>query len=235
MFAPISDKKSFVSELLHRLRIRISTTGESEKEFAKRLGSSEALFKNLTSGSLPSADRLTVILEELGETLVLGAPVEEVPALNISVEGQDYTPVHLYDGTLSAGPGISNGDTTIIAQLAFRHDWLTKVGVSPKDASMARVSGDSMAPGIQSGDLVLIDTTKTIVPIRKRLKGSKVAPIFAFVQDGEARVKRIERPDAQLLVLMSDNPSYPTELVTDPLPESIRILGQVVWSGHVWR
>ena len=100
---------------------------------------------------------------------------------------------------------------------------------------MARVSGDSMAPGIQSGDLVLIDNTRVTVPIRNRLKGSKVAPIFAFVQDGEARVKRIERPEAQLLVLMSDNPSYPTELVTDPRPESIRILGQVVWSGHVWR
>lgn len=154
---------------------------------------------------------------------------------HVVVAGADYVSIPLHDAVLSAGAGSLNDESAIISQLSFRHDWLTKVGVSPKDASMARVSGDSMAPGIQSGDLVLIDTTKTTVPIRRRLKGSKVAPIFAFVQDGEARVKRIERPDAQLLVLMSDNPAYPTELVTDPLPESITILGQVVWSGHVWR
>ena len=183
----------------------------------------------------PTLARAQAICEALGLEFNVGAQRKDSTVQLVTVDGADYVSIPVHDAVLSAGAGSLNDEAAIIGHLSFRHDWLIKVGVSPNEASMARVSGDSMAPGIQSGDLVLIDNTKVTVPIRKRLKGSKVAPIFAFVQDGEARVKRIERPEARLLVLMSDNPSYPTELVTDPRPESIRILGQVVWSGHVWR
>lgn len=235
MHAPISDKKAFVTELLSRLKSRIESTGESEKDFAKRLGSSEGLFKNLTSGSLPSADRLNVLLSEIGETLVLGDDIEPQLVAPIVVSGTDFAHIPLHEAYLSAGPGVANDDVAIIEHLVFRQEWLRRIGISVERAALVRISGDSMSPGIQPGDIVLIDRTKREIPTRKRTKGGGPPPIYAFIQDGDARVKRIERPESSMLVLLSDNPAFPPELVIDPLPDSFNILGQVVWSGHVWR
>lgn len=235
MRAPITDKDAFVVELLARLRSRMENSGESEKSFAERVGSSEALFKNLAKGSLPSADRLTVLLAEIGDGLYLGVPPSEPPAFYVTIDGFDFASIPLHDAKPSAGPGALNDDVAIIDHLAFRLEWLRKIGVKPENAAMARVAGDSMAPAIQSGDLVLIDKSQREVPLRRRTKTSSLPPIFAFMQDGEARVKRVERPDPAMLVLLSDNPAFPPELVISPLADTLDILGQVVWSGHVWR
>lgn len=185
---------------------------------------------------MPAVDRLEALMDYLGLGFQFGIETSGPSIEPLSIDGADYTRIPVHEAVLSAGPGAVNGDEAIIDHLVFRADWLSKIGVSNSNAAMARIKGDSMAPGIQPGDLVLIDRSKTHIPVRKRAKGGRSLPsIYAFVQDGEARVKRIERPDARLIVLMSDNPNYPPELVTEDMTESLNILGQVAWSGHVWR
>ena len=156
---------------------------------------------------------------------------------HITLEGADFARIPLHDAYLSAGPGAQNNDdVAIIDHLVFRHEWLRKVGVKPADAAMARISGDSMAPGIQSGDLVMIDKTRIEVPLRKPSRKPNQLPIFAFIQDEQARVKRLERlVKERLLILYSDNKDVPPEVIGETDIHALNILGQVVWSGHVWR
>jgi phage repressor protein C with HTH and peptisase S24 domain len=235
MHSLISDKAAFVSELLLKLRQRIVTTKESESAFAKRLGSSEALFKNLSSGSLPAADRLAALLLEIGETLILGAdpPRETGLITQVTLDGTEYASVALHDAFLSAGPGCSNGGSNVIDHLAFRRDWLSRIGVSPTQACLARVRGDSMFPTLSPNDMVLINTKLTEPPVRARSdKDKRRASIYAFIQDGEARVKRIERPDPDMIMLLSDNPDYSPEILTGARAASVQIIGKVVWWGH---
>ena len=124
----------------------------------------------------------------------------------------------------------------IIDHLVFRREWLRKIDVKPEVAALARISGDSMAPGIQAGDLVMIDTSRREVPVHRKNRLPAQLPIFAFMQDNEARVKRLERwPDQKMLVLYSDNKDVLPELVAERDLHSLNILGRVVWSGHVWR
>jgi phage repressor protein C with HTH and peptisase S24 domain len=93
-----------------------------------------------------------------------------------------------------------------------------------------------MAPAIQNGDLVIIDTTRRDLPLRKPTKKPHQLPIFAFIQDEQARVKRLERfPKEKLIILYSDNNDIAPEIIGESNVNSINILGQVVWSGHVWR
>lgn len=237
MDTPITDKNAFVSELLSRLRNRLAALGESEKAFASRLGSSEALFKNLAKGSLPSADRLAVLLAEIGEGLWIGNPPPETEIVeHITLDGADFARIPVHDARLSAGPGHLNEDAAIIDHMAFRHDWLRKIDVKPENALIARISGDSMTPAIQPGDLVMIDRTRQDVPAWKKTRLANQLPIFAFKQDDQARVKRLERrPKEKLLILYSDNPIIPPEVLAGSDVHSLEILGQVVWSGHVWR
>lgn len=182
--------------------------------------------------NLPALQKLADVLEL---ELYFGPKREAPQPAPIVFDGSDFAHIPLHEAYLSAGPGVTNGEVATIEHLVFRQEWLRRIGIQPEHAALARISGESMAPGIQDGDIVLIDRTKRDIPVSKRTRVRGPVPIYAFIQDGEARVKRIERPEPSTLLLISDNPSFPPELVTDPHPDSIKLLGQVVWSGHVWR
>lgn len=216
-----------------RLELGLSQVEVGRRAFNHNDGSA---LQNMKRGSSPSFDNLTKLCATLGMEVLIRPRGADVSPPSMAIDGTDYARIPLHEATLSAGPGATNGDTSVVDHMMFREDWLKKIGVPASKASLARITGESMAPGIQPGDLVLIDTSRTEVPIRRRLKPSDAkANVYAFIQDGDARVKRIERPQAGVLVLLSDNPNFPAEVVTDERPQSISILGQVVWSGHVWR
>ena len=61
-------------------------------------------------------------------------------------------------------------------------------------------------------------------------------PIFAFIQQEQARVKPLERMTKERsLILYSDNKDVPPEVIGESNFYTLNILGRVVWSGHVWR
>lgn len=225
------------AEILSLFQSRMRDMNMTQTELGQRaFGKADnTAIQSLKKGSSPGYDRVAAMAKVLGLELYLGMPKQEPRSTQIVVDGGAYVPVPLHEAMLSAGPGALNGNAAIIDQLVFRQDWLAKIGVPAANAAMARISGDSMAPALRDGDLVLIDTANCEVPVRRRARGGKVGPIYAFLQNGEARVKRIERPEAKYLILLSDNPTFPPEMVSDLRVDNFQILGQVVWSGHTWR
>ena len=178
-------------------------------------------------------------LQKLSEVLDLefhfGPPRITGPIQQFILDGIEYAHIPLHAASLSASAGSNNGDNTIIDHLAFRRDWLRRIGVSPDRACLARVERESMSPTIFPGDMVLIDTAHTEPPVRKRTPADqRRASIYAFVEGGQARVKRIERPESGVLFLVSDNPDFPPELRAGAQLEQLQlaIIGKVVWWGH---
>ncbi len=211
--------------------------GVSARRASLDVVGNDGLVRDIRAGVMPAVDRLAALLDYLGLSFEFGGSETVASVEHIVVEGSDYAHIPLHNAYLSAGPGEQNGDdVAIIDHLVFRQDWLRKIGVKPADAAMARISGDSMAPGIQSGDLVMIDKTRNEVPSRKTTLKPHQLPIFAFIQDEQARVKRLERlVKERLLILYSDNKDVPPEVIGESNFQTLNILGQVVWSGHVWR
>lgn len=184
----------------------------------------------------PSISRVKEICDALGLDFYFGPPREVGPITQVTLDGADYASIALHEASLSAGPGIANGCSNVIDHLAFRKDWLTRLGVSADQACLARVIGDSMFPTLSPNDMVLIDTRHKEPPIRARGdKDKRRSSIYAFVQDGEARVKRIERPEHDLLILLSDNPDCAPEALTGARATALHIIGKVVWWGHTNR
>lgn len=175
----------------------------------------------------PTLNRAAEICAALGMELYFGPPRDAAPAATTEIEGEVFAAVPRYDAHLSAGPGAENRDgEPEVGAVAFRRDWLTRERISPGDAMVLSVKGDSMAPTLCDGDLVMVDRRKTM-PVGRR--------IYALVgPDGEARVKRVERLPTALL-LQSDNDDFPTELIPAQDANRIRILGEVVWWGHTVR
>lgn len=146
---------------------------------------------------------------------------------------QAFSNVPLMDVRLAAGSGAVNGDETIASYLAFRKDWLRRVGITSASAVVARASGDSMTPTINDGDLVLIDRAKNDPPNKPRSPEDKRKPAVFALLDGECcRLKRIELAAPGLLALISDNPEHPTEYRP---AKDVQIIGRVLWWAHTDR
>ena len=225
----------FAQLVLDRLSDLGLNVNQAEARYGFPQGYIRGVVREDAKRAVPSIEKAEVIARAIGIDLQLGArPIG--PVATIALNGEDFTRIPLHDASFSAGPGIENSGNGIVSQLVFGTDWLRKVGVKPEAAIMARVSGDSMAPCIQSGDLVMIDTSRREVPVVKPTKTPASLPIFAFIQDNEARVKRLARWSSEkILVLYSDNKDVLPELVAESDAHVLNILGQVVWSGHVWR
>lgn len=148
-------------------------------------------------------------------------------------EPEEFAPIPVYAAELAAGGGAENAVEEIIDHMAFRRDWLRKMGVSPAAAIIARAHGESMAPTLNNGDVVLIDRAKAEPPSKPRAVGdTRPAKIYALLDDGGARIKRVELAAPGMLAILSDNPASAPEF--RPVSD-VTIIGRVVWWGHTNR
>ena len=94
-----------------------------------------------------------------------------------------------------------------------------------------------MQPMLFDTDVVLLDTSRTDVPVgRKHASGLHVRYLVALERGGEARVKWAERPDEGTLVISSENSiAYRPEFYVRSEVNEQRVIGHVVWWCHTVR
>lgn len=148
---------------------------------------------------------------------------QEPPAVNepSARYGSEYLYVGRVDGPrLSAGRGEVIWDFEEVDRShAFRADWMRRMGLRPDRCKLLEVRGDSMAPTINDGDLVMVNMAD-----RSVINGE----VYAVVTDDGLRVKRLQRRADGLIWMLSDNPQqqqYPPEPVAS---ENAAIIGRVV-------
>lgn len=209
---------------------RLSQLGENVNSFEAKQGWAQgylrAVVRNDDKRSRPNIDRAKVIAEALGLEFYIGPPRERGPVYTTRIDHQDFAAIPRLDARLAAGGGAENDPAETLGALAFRRDWLRDRGISPDRSCLLRVTGDSMAPTLRDGDLVMIDERRT------EIRGRRVYAVIDT--DGAARVKRLEARHDAYILLTSDNPDHVSELRTGPEMNDLRILGEIVWSARVW-
>nr|DAI35609.1 MAG TPA: Repressor protein CI [Caudoviricetes sp.] len=125
----------------------------------------------------------------------------------------------------AAGHGAIVGNEEADDSLMFREDWIYRdLRMQPKDLILIRVSGESMRPTLNNGDVILVNHSLT----RPDKEG-----IYIMRMGDMLLVKRLQAlPDGQIRVT-SDNPVYePWTLDTSKMAEgNVAIIGRVVWAG----
>ena len=125
----------------------------------------------------------------------------------------------------AAGHGSVVGNEEADDSLMFREDWIYRdLRMQPKDLVLIRVSGESMRPTLNNGDVILVNHSLT----RPDKEG-----IYIMRMGDMLLVKRLQAlPDGQIRVT-SDNPVYePWTLDTSKMAEGdVAIIGRVVWAG----
>lgn len=217
----------------------------SEDEIARQLGvTRRALNYYLNDERRPPYETLAHLAQLFDvslDYLITGshmAPAPGGPRLPESRAG-DFALIPLHEAELSAGAGSEGGDA-VEGMVAFRRDWLARLGVPERTARLARIRGDSMEPLLRGGDVVLIDTARTTVPARSpaglaRIRRNPELALYAVRRGPDLFVKRVERTDWKGVVLLSENwAGNPPEFVPEAEFESghAAILGQVRWWAH---
>lgn len=225
-FAPMGNNE----DILRTLETRRAELGLSQKDVGRAAFgrfSSDAL-QNIRRGASPSYDKLKALADALGLELYFGPRRASDEPRAVPLAAEDFVPVDRLDLALSAGAGAQPDAGPPGAALAFRRDWLARIGLAPGDGVVVSVRGDSMLPTLHDGDLVLIDRRR-ILPRPGRA--------YALTDiDDLLKVKRVDAdPGAGVLLIRSDNPAEPALLRTGPDAARVIIHGEVVWSGHSWR
>jgi phage repressor protein C with HTH and peptisase S24 domain len=147
----------------------------------------------------------------------LGGPVAEPPP------AEGLIRVARLEVGASAGPGAIGGDERARGHIAFDPAWLRRVAADPKRLSLIRVEGDSMVPTLADGDEILVDRGDA----GERLRDG----IYVIRIEDALVVKRVApHPAGRSLSIRSDNEAYPSWPDCDP--ESVEIVGRVVWVGR---
>lgn len=145
-----------------------------------------------------------------------GYPIQNMP----SPDEKHIVMVSKVQARLSAGGGSLEANGDPVGSYAFRSDWLIRKGQAASMVLMD-VVGDSMAPAIEDGDMVLIDQSQ---------RGVVPGAIYAVGVESGVYVKRVDLLPGTL-VLNSINPSYcPIEVpLRGDLADTVRVIGRVIW------
>jgi len=226
-------------ELAMRIDILRENFGKQKDEFSELLGLKPPNYSEILSGSRPiSLEILDNIYKKCvnvnmnwlfsGEgAMFLGnehksniyeakTDKNRFAAKESSIDNLTYIP--LIEPVLSAGDGSLTEAEQQTDKFAFRKDWLHTVSSGTANCVLLKVSGDSMLPSINSGDMVLLDKGRTDI-----MSGR----IYAIAIDDAIYVKRVEHRGPGAVTIFSDNRE-----VYEPFKASlneIRILGQIIW------
>ncbi len=209
----------------------IRERGDDMASISKMIGRNAAYIQQFirrgTPKRLAEEDRRTlaryfgVTEERLGGRPVDPAPV---PVETGRVPRRGLVSVPRLEIGASAGPGAFAGDERPRQHVAFEAEWLrTLVGSGLADLSIIQVAGDSMSPTLSNGDEILVDRADAAARLRDG--------IYVQRMDDAQRVKRLAlNPVGPRLAVRSDNPAYPSW--PDCAPDSVEIIGRVVWAAR---
>lgn len=125
----------------------------------------------------------------------------------------------------SAGPGGAADDERTLGALGFPPAFLRRLGCRPDRVSAVVVDGQSMAPTLADGDLILVDHDAAIRPPNDGIH---------VLRRGDALlVKRLVREVAGTLCVVSDNPAVPDQ--PGQRARDLDLVGRVVWFGRAVR
>ena len=211
-----------------RVVAALKATGLSQNEIARRIGVTpgavnhwfnESMVKsNVTDQYIPAIARLTGRSELW---LISGIGDEG----DIDIVDSDVISIPMLDVRASAGGGtLLFEDERILRRIDVDINWLrAQCRFShPSNLSTITATGDSMAPTIEDGDFLLVDTG---------IDSIRSDSIYVARVNDCIYVKRFQVTPRGSLLMLSDNPRY-KEFEVDPERDQLCVIGKVVYQWH---
>lgn len=209
-------------------RLRDAFGSRSPYSLEKQTGIAQSLLRKYLSGqSVPGLDKAVVLAAALGvslEELATGHKAQQGGiGVTVNLDVNEYALVPRYDIQVSAGPGALVDQEEEVGYYPFKREWLRREGLSPKDLALVTVKGDSMAPTLSEGDMLLVDRSEHQV---------RRDSIYVLRINDDVIAKRLQRDFADGLWVRSDNDQYEDQHLDKAAAAALNIVGRVVWFGR---
>ena len=211
-----------------RLRYALNVRNVKSQTLAEFIGSNRSAVSLWMSGRNKSIrnDYLLKICDFLKispDWLVSGEGEMEVPETDVNILNTgNYIKIPEYSISFSAGNGIEPTFEELedVSAAFYPIDFFRRYNANSKNCKRFRVSGKSMAPLINDGDIILVDCSP-ITDINDD-------DIYAISMNGGLRIKLLAK-QAKGLIIRSFNKSYQDEFLTNEEADvQIKIIGRVV-------
>jgi len=201
----------------------------SESELSRRSKVPQPTINRILSGESSSPRRPTIdpLAKALGippDWLMFGGADDE----SGSPSSEDYALIPQVTARGSSGSGYLNDHIEVCGELAFKKDWLARMGLKENNLSVMYNSGESNWPTLSDGEVLLVDKAQT---------SPKDGKMYAMSNaDGEIIIKRLIRDLMGGWLIRSDSQDktrYPDMPVSDEALRTLEIFGRVVWRGGI--
>lgn len=216
-----------MSILPQRLAEIMRDRGIGQSDLARRIGVQQGTISKIINGSTSNSRYLLHIARELGTSPAYlqgeiddaSADAPQPPPRSASINSDMVALQHI---DFAYGLGATYADGHVDVQLLnFPRVWVEAITISPPEMlTWARGRGDSMAPTIHDGDLVLLDRSQRQVIEQDAL--------WAYTVGDFGAIKRL-RMKGNRVVILSDNPSVPPD---EEQAEDINIIARVIFIGR---
>lgn len=222
--------RTLKAEVGARIREAVKAAGGPGTVFAKSGLAVSTINKSLAGLNLPSTETLIKLAqgtERSIDWLLTGKEPGASVAIAEPIDGFVLVPV-LPESVNAGSPAqVEENDLEVEKHVAFRGEWMRRIGVNPKRAHVLRVNGDSMEPTLSMGDVILVDTSDT---------DPAGGGMFVIAGVDGAQVKRLmRRMDGSLLIISDNRDIYPPEVLAPADADNFRIVGRVRWYARALR
>ncbi len=213
----------------NRMRRAMDEAGLTESALSLRLGINKRTLNHyLNDNAEPKLQTLVDFCE------IIGVPVDQLlnmddseNASQLVLDPATMEPVEMLDQTEEGPADETRKQPETFRQIAFRSDWLNRLGIKASEAALVTVSGNQMQPTLNAGDVVMIDKRHTDVSVSRG--------VYACRLGGNLTVARIAYHLKQkMYVVERDNYDVATEFHDQVKPGAFEVLGKVVWVSKVW-
>jgi transcriptional regulator with XRE-family HTH domain len=144
--------------------------------------------------------------------------------------------IPVLDIDAAAGAGTQADVVKAVDELPFPTEFIRKLAPIGAELSCLRCSGDSMAPTIQDGAILIVDERQRALrpwrPPPRKGPRKRLPPddIFVFNQSGGLRLKRLRDIGEGTVAILSDNGAEnPPEFFKLGRDGGFAIIGKVIW------
>lgn len=225
--------------LAARLKYSREKKGLSQSQLADMIGLSQQSVAKIENGETLQPRKIKEIAKALDVSqkwLQLGIEENGVISSYVVEELEEakldpdvFADIPVLDIELSAGNGCEAEIVeSIVDSFPLRRADLRKAGVSPTNARIVKIWGNSLLPVLNNGDHVAVDMSQS-KPIRD-------GDLYALRDGVLLRVKvLINQPDGGLMLRSFNKEEYPDEVLNfNERRSRIHVIGRVFWSSRSW-
>lgn len=204
-----------------RLKMCMHRKGLSNSDLARKLGVARQTVSLWTTKNVIPELKTIVALAEILE-VTPGYLLFGERGMYNSVSDENTVAIPVLDIEGSCGPQeIAGHLATMVKLLVVTKEWILQRvrQANFKQLRIITARGDSMEPGIKSGDILIVDASKNTI---------EEDGIYAVQSEGNIFVKRIQMHLDGRLFFLSDNKKYEPMEVPRERIDTVTILGKCI-------